>query len=217
VQETLGPTRVAVVDDGSAYGLPLADSIGRRLGAAGAAVSQASVDPELTDFTSVLASIRAVDAVVLAWQSPAQAQVFAEQFRALNKRAAIVGTDALEAEAFTLEGTYFAAPLPDVRAFAQNARLLERFRRRYGTFTTLLGPPAYAAAQAAILAVRNACRDGRASRAEVARWLGRTFVPGSILGSTIAFTDRGDVRGARFSIFRIENGVKKLVQRRINK
>jgi branched-chain amino acid transport system substrate-binding protein len=213
VRTTLAATRVVVTDDGSAYGLPHADALERKLVAAGAVVTRMTVDPELDDFSVVLATIRATtDAVVLAWQQPDRALVFAGQLRLVNKRAAVVGTDALDSAEFNLEGAYVAAPLPDVRAFEHNTSLLARYRKRYGQFSTALGPPAYAAAQAAILAVRNACRDGTASRAEVRTWLRRTYVPESILGRTIAFTDRGDVRGAKFSLFRIESGVKRLVQ-----
>ena len=213
LRKTLSATRVVVTDDGSAYGLPLADSLERKLVAAGSTVTRMTVDPELDDFSAVLATIRTTtDAIVLAWQQPDRAHVFADQLRVLNKRAAVVGTDALDTAAFNVEGAYVAAPLPDVRAFEYNTALLARYRKRYGPFSTALGPPAYAAAQAAILAVRNACRDGKANRAEVRTWLRRTYVPESILGWTIAFTDRGDVRGAKFSLFRIENGLKRFVQ-----
>ena len=209
----LGAADVVVADDGSAYGLPLGDAIEHRLGAGVAKVTRMTVDPELADFSPVVTAIKAkTDAVVLAWDEPERAKAFADQLRAVHKRPVIVGTDALDAAAFDVERAYVTAPLPDVRAFPGNGDLLAGFRKRYGPFSTALGPPAYAAAQAAILAVRNACRDGWATRAEVRRWLRRTYVPSSILGSTVAFTPRGDLRGARFAVFRIENGVKKLVQ-----
>ena len=218
VQKTLGARKAAIVDDGSGYGVPIADSLEHRLTSAGVGVTRLTTDPELTDFAAVLAAVKpAVDVVVLAWQAPAQAQVFADQLRATNKRAVVVGTDALDATAFKLEGAYVSTPLPDVHVIQRNAAFLARYRKLYGPFSTTLGPPAYAAAQAAILAVKNACRDGTATRAEVKKWLRRTFIPESILGSTIAFTDRGDLRGARFSVFRIENGTKRLVWGAVNK
>jgi branched-chain amino acid transport system substrate-binding protein len=213
IRKTLAAARVVVTDDGSAYGVPLADALEKKLAATGVAVTRMTVDPELDDFAPALTTIKAnADVVVLAWQQPDRAQVFADQLRAINKHAAVVGTDALDAVPFKLEGAYVSAPLPDVRAFERNADLLNRYRKRYGQFSTALGPPAYAAAQAAILAVRNACRDGKATRSEVRTWLRRTYVPDSILGNTIAFTNRGDVRGARFSLFHIESGMKRLVQ-----
>jgi hypothetical protein len=101
--------------------------------------------------------------------------------------------------------------VPNVSAIEENADLLGRYRARFGPFTTKFGPPVYVAAQAAANAIRNACRDGQATRAEVVEWVRRTFIPRSLLGTRIQFTARGDVRGAKFSIFKRESGVWKMV------
>ena len=59
-------------------------------------------------------------------------------------------------------------------------------------------------------AIRTACNDGRVTRSEVTRNVRRTNVP-SILGGRVRFTARGDVRGAKFYIFRVTNGNYSLV------
>ena len=95
---------------------------------------------------------------------------------------------------------------PDIRAIAGNAA----FIKGYGaTFVSNFGPPMYVATQAAIAAIRKACADGDATRAEVQRNLRATFIPKIVLGGNLRFTARGDRKGAKFFIFRLGPGGKK--------
>ena len=61
-------------------------------------------------------------------------------------------------------------------------------------------------------AILKACADGDATRAEVTRNLRTTFLPKIILGGNLQFTPKGDVKGSKFYIFKVQaNGTKKLV------
>jgi ABC-type branched-subunit amino acid transport system substrate-binding protein len=53
-------------------------------------------------------------------------------------------------------------------------------------------------------AITKACADGEVSRAEVVKLVRATNTP-SILGGTIRFTPRGEVRGGTFFIAKITN------------
>jgi len=149
---------------------------------------------------------RNVDVVFVPWQTAASVQVFGKQLREQGKRAIIFGSDAAYSGDFTIPGSYVSAFAPDVRGISGNAA----FIAGYGTpFVSIFGPPAYVATQAAILAVRKACADGRATRAEVRQQLRETRIPRTVMGGGLQFTARGDRKGATFSIFRLGAGGKK--------
>ncbi len=209
----LGARRVLVLDDGSAYGVPLADAIQANLRGRGAEVTREAAAPDESDLASLVAHVRpTTDAVVLAWQAAARATAFAQQLRTSGRRASVFGTDALDVPEFRPNSAYVSALLPDVRELQANEAFVKRYRARFGDFESRFAPPMYVATQVALTAVRNACRDGRASRAEVRAALRRTSLPRTILGWPVRFTPRGDLRNARFSVYRIENGVKRLVR-----
>ncbi len=65
------------------------------------------------------------------------------------------------------------------------------------------------ATQAAIGAIKKACADGNATRAEVQKQLKATLLPKTILGGNLQFTAKGDVKGAKFYIFKLGAGGKK--------
>ena len=100
---------------------------------------------------------------------------------------------------------------PDIRAVAGNAA----FIRGYGApFVSNFGPPMYVATQAAIAAVRKACADGDATRAEVQKDLRATFIPKIVLGGSLRFTAGGDRKGAKFFIFRLGPGAQRRLSAR---
>ena len=84
------------------------------------------------------------------------------------------------------------------------------FIEGYGTrFVSNFGPPVYVATQAAIAAIRKACADGAATRAEVQKHLKATFIRRIVLGGNLRFTARGDRKGAKFSVFKLGAGGKR--------
>jgi branched-chain amino acid transport system substrate-binding protein len=200
---------VFIVDDQSAYSKALAKGVEWRLKAGGVNVTRASVSQRMTDFSTVVTSVGSeIDVVFLPWQIAASAQIFGQQLKKLGSDAVIVGSDGLDSRDFKLPGSYVSAFAPDIRQIAGNAS----FVAGYGAgFTSNFGPPLYVATQAAILAIRKACADGDATRAEVQRNLRATFIPKIVLGGSLRFTARGERKDAKFSIFRIGPGGRKVL------
>jgi ABC-type branched-subunit amino acid transport system substrate-binding protein len=193
--------------------VPLSQSVARGLEARNINVDRESVAADETDFSSIVANVgNNVDVVVFATQTPSAAQTLSQQLREQGKRAVVFGTDgAYSPTQYKPNSGYVSSFANDLR-FLQSARSIVRAYNRYsrnrafGTF----GPPSYMATWVAMNAIRNACSDGRVNRAEVTRNVRSTNVP-SILGGRVRFTTRGDVRGAKFYIFRVTNGNYALV------
>src|ERR671935_115411 len=105
---------VLVVDDRSAYSIPLADTVQRLLRAGGANVRRDSVGQTQVDFSPVISKVnRNTDAVLLPWQNPAKAQLFGVELRGRGKAATVFGTDGLFSTDFTLAGSYVTVFAPD--------------------------------------------------------------------------------------------------------
>ncbi len=199
--------RVAIVDDGSGYSRGLAGRVQASLRASGLSVTRLSAGRETTRFAPLAAQVPAnADVVFVPWQVAANAQAFGEALRRAGKEADLVGSDAVDSGDFTLAGAYVTSFAPDVRVLPGN----EAFVRGYGgRFVSRFGPPAYVATQAAILAIRKACADGEATRAEVERNLRGTAIRRIVLGGGLRFTKRGERAGATFAVFRIGPGGKR--------
>jgi branched-chain amino acid transport system substrate-binding protein len=209
IRNTLRADRIVVVDDQTSYGQPLADAVAaqlRRLGAS--TVTRESARQQQTDYSALVSSIpRDTQIVFLAWQVAADAQLLARQLREQGRAARIFGSDGLFAPGdFNVNGSFVSSFAPDIRNRAANRQLVASYNRRFGTNWGTFGPPVYLAVQIAHRALRIACRDGNASRAEVRLAIARTRLASSVLGMPIRFTARGDVVGARFFIFEIRDG-----------
>ncbi len=200
---------VLVVDDRSTYSTALARGVQSKLAARGVDVTRTSVSQKATDFSSLVATVGPkVDVVFLPWQIAASAQIFGRQLKEHGRKAVIVGSDGLDSGDFRIPGSYVTAFAPDIRAIAGNDAFVEGYG---GTFVSNFGPPMYVATQAAIAAVRRACADGDATRAEVQRNLRATFIPKIVLGGSLRFTARGDRMGAKFYVFRLGAGGSKVL------
>ena len=210
IRQRLKATNVLIVDDRTTYSKALAAGVQSKLKAGGVKVTRDTVSQTTTDFSSVVATIGPkIDVVFLPWQIAAGAQLFGQQLRTLGRKVIIVGSDGLDSGDFTIPGSYVSAFAPDIRAIAGNAAFINGYR---ADFVSNFGPPMYVATQAAIAAIRKACADGDASRAEVQKNLRATFIPRIVLGGNLRFTPRGDRKGARFFIFRLgPGGAKTLV------
>ncbi len=202
--------RIWIIDDQSAYSVPLADEAERRLDAkSGVTVTRESVNQDQTDFSSLIARIPVNTQVIfLPWQLAARAATFFQQLRQQGKSATVIGSDGLDASEWyaAANGQYFSAFAPDLKRFKDKATkaLVATYVKRYGKFSTTFGPPTYEAMRVATFAIKAACKDGKASRGEVLQKMRQLRFKG-ILGYTISFRN-GDVSGAKFFIFKIQNG-----------
>lgn len=207
IRQILKAKDVFIVDDQTAYSKPLANGVQANLRAGGVKVTRNSVNQKVTDFSSLVSKIGdQIDVVYLPWQIAANGQIFGQQMKEQGKSAIIVGSDGLDSGDFKIAGSYVVAFAPDIRGIKGNAAFIRGYGKK---FVSNFGPPTYVATQAAIAAIKKACADGNATRAEVQKQLKATFLPKIILGGNLQFTARGDVKGAKFYIFKLGAGGKK--------
>jgi branched-chain amino acid transport system substrate-binding protein len=207
VRQVLKAKEVFIVDDQTAYSRPLANGVQANLRAGGVKVTRNSVNQKVTDFSSLVSKIGdEIDVVYLPWQIAANGQIFGQQMKEQGKKAVIIGSDGLDSGDFKIQGSYVVAFAPDIRGIKGNAAFIRGYGKK---FVSNFGPPTYVATQAAIAAIKKACADGNATRAEVQKQLRATFIPKTVLGGNLQFTARGDVKGAKFYIFKLGAGGKK--------
>jgi branched-chain amino acid transport system substrate-binding protein len=204
---------VVVIDSQDDYSTALAPAVAYRLRLKGVKVERESVAATDTDFSSVVTNIgNDVNAVVFATQTASAAQALSQQLLEQGKRAPVFGTDgAYSPSQYKPRLGYVSSFANDLHFVRTGASLIRQYNafsknKTFGTF----GPPSYMAAWVLMSAIDTACKDGKATRAEVTANVRRTRVP-SILGGTLRFTKRGDVAGAKFYIFKIANGKYSLV------
>jgi hypothetical protein len=130
----------------------------------------------------------------------------------------ILGSDGLDSGDFisVANGSYFSAFAPDIRR-TRNAtirRIINGYTAQFGAraFQSNFGPPMYLATQVAFLALRAACSDGDATRAEVLAQLPRVRIAPTLLTSSFRFNRNHDPRTARFYLFRVVGGRAVFVQ-----
>jgi branched-chain amino acid transport system substrate-binding protein len=207
IRQVLKAKEVFIVDDQTAYSRPLANGVQANLRAGGVKVTRNSVNQKVTDFSSLVSKIGdEIDVVYLPWQIAANGQIFGQQMKEQGKKAVIIGSDGLDSGDFKIQGSYVVAFAPDIRGIKGNAAFIRGYGKK---FVSNFGPPTYVATQAAIAAIKKACADGNATRAEVQKQLRATFIPKTVLGGNLQFTARGDVKGAKFYIFKLGAGGKK--------
>jgi branched-chain amino acid transport system substrate-binding protein len=199
---------VMVVDDQESYSTGLADIVGQSLSGKGVKVDRESVSQKATDFSSLIAKVDSNTKVVfLPFQVASEAQLFAQQLQAQGKTAIAFGSDGtFDSSKFTVNGSYISFFAPDVTTIPADASIVKAFHKQYPGATSPFGAPNYVLAQAYANAVTTACKDGKGSRAEVRKDFAKVSLPNTILGGPVRFTAKGDVAGAKFHIFKIEDG-----------
>jgi branched-chain amino acid transport system substrate-binding protein len=199
---------VVVIDSQDDYSTALAPAIASRLRAKGVTVQRESVAADETDFSTIVTNVPDdANIVVFATQTASAANTLSQQLIEQGKRALVFGTDgAYSPSQYKPRRGYVSSFANDLNLVGTARSLVNGYKRfsRGKTFGTF-GPPTYMAGWVAMRAISAACRDGRATRAEVVQQVRRTNIP-SILGGNVRFTARGDVRGAKFFIFEVTNG-----------
>ncbi len=201
-------SKVMVVDDQESYSTGLADIVQKALSGKGVNVDRESVSQKSTDFSSLIAKVDSSTKVVfLPFQVASEAQLFAQQLQAQGKSAVVFGSDGdFDSSKFTQNGSYISFFAPDVTTIATDAALVANFHKQYPGATSPFGAPNYVLAQMYANAITAACKDGSISRAEVRKDVLKVSLKSTILGGPMKLTANGDVAGAKFHIFKIENG-----------
>ncbi|MFL5911723.1 MAG: branched-chain amino acid ABC transporter substrate-binding protein [Gaiellaceae bacterium] len=201
-------SKVMIVDDQESYSTGLADIVQSSLKAKGVNVDRESVSQKATDFSSLIAKVDSATKVVfLPFQIASEAQLFAQQLKAQGKSAVAFGSDGtFDSSKFSVDGSYISFFAPDVTTIAADASIVKAFHKQFPGATSPFGAPNYVLAQMYAAAVTKACKDGKISRAEVRKDVLKVSLASTILGGPIKLTANGDVAGAKFHIFKIENG-----------
>jgi branched-chain amino acid transport system substrate-binding protein len=198
--------QVFVIDDQSAYSVPLANEVQKILNKAGVKTKRTSVKQAQSDFSSVITDIPSgTDLVYAPMQIPAKINLLGNQLKEQGKRITIFASDAGYSPDFKIVGSYFSTFGPDVRTFAQAQGMLNAFWAKYGKKAqiTTFGPLGYITGQVIVDAVAKACADGTATRAEVLANVRKTNLKSSVIGQPIKFTAKGERVGASFFTFKI--------------
>ena len=216
IRKTLKATRVWIVDDGGTYSHPIADRVERLLEIAGLDVTHDSVSQTSTDFSALVAKAPpGAQVVFLPWQVGSRAAAFYNEFRKQGKTATFVGTDKLDGQDWlgAAEGQYLSS-FADVKLLSSKyvSNVVGGYTSRYGDFKSTFGPPTFVATQVAAQAIHAACTDGKATRAEVLAKVRTTYLQTTILGYGIRFRASGDSAKAKFYVYKVVGGKRKLVQ-----
>jgi len=205
---TLKVKRVYIIDDQEAYSTGLADEVQALLKAKGVSVGRDGVSQQASDFSALINKIaRNTQLVYLPWQLPPKAKAFGEQMKALGRgRMKLMGSDGLFDPAFSGLGShvydsFFPVNPADKRVAA--------FKKLHGGKAELFGAPSYMATQVVAGAIDRACKDGKASRAEVRKQIKKTnvSVKTSLLGLPLRFDKNGDMVKRPFGIYHSVKGV----------
>ena len=203
----LKASRVYVIDDQEVYSQGLADGVEAILKKRGVTVTRDSISQQDSDFSSHIAKIPGNTQVIyIPWQLAPQAQAFGQQLKAAGKgNIALFGSDGLFSPDWTIAGSYDSFFPVD-----SSSALVTAFEKAHKGDGEFFGAPSYVAAQVATLAITKACADGKATRAEV-----RKYVPtikigkqASLLGTPVAFQKAGDLRFGGFGIYQIQSDGK---------
>jgi branched-chain amino acid transport system substrate-binding protein len=199
---------VMLVDSAEAYSVPLISLMTNLLRAANVNTDRQSQPAAQTDFTSLANRAVAQRAKVVAWagQVASNAQLFLQQLKARGFTGDFIATDgAFDSTNFKVPGAYISSFSLDINDVPVARPFVNQFERRFGD-TISFGAPSFVAVQMMAMGLSNACKDGKVSRTEVRREIGKVSIRNSLLGAPIAFDKAGDVKGGvGFSIFRIGN------------
>jgi ABC-type branched-subunit amino acid transport system substrate-binding protein len=199
---------VMLVDQAEAYSVPLISLMTNLLNTAGVKTDRQSQPASQTDFTSLAnrAVAQKAKVVALGTQVASNAQLFLQQLKARGFTGEFIATDgAFDSSNFKVPGAYISSFSLDIHDVAVARPFVTEFERRYGE-TISFGAPSFVAVQMMAMGLSNACKDGKVTRSEVRKEIGKVSIKTSLLGAPIAFNKSGDVKGGvGFSIFRIGN------------
>lgn len=207
---TLGAKKVVVIEEKTDYGTGIAKSVSEALTAAGVTNEVIAVPEKKKSYDDVVAKVGDdVDVVFVTFQVAAKSEQVAQSLIKSGKKAVVFGSDGSFSSDFKTPGAYVSAFAPDIKGIDAASDVAARFQEAYGDFGTF-GPPVYVATQAVLQAAQRACEAAGASadRAGVLAELPNTNIAGSILGGDIAFDEKGDVAGAKFYIFKMDESGK---------
>jgi len=201
----LKATRVFIIDDQEAYSQGLADGVQDILKRRNVDVTRDSVSQDTSDFSSLIAKIPSnIQVIYIPWQKAPKGQAFGDQLKAKGKGGiTLFGSDGMfDPSSFKIAGSY-VSNFP----IAPGNPVVKAYTKAHGGDGEYFGTPSYVAMQVLVGAVTKACADGRATRAEVRKFIPKTNIPAatSLLGIKIDFQANGNLRHGGFGIYKIQS------------
>lgn len=216
LREELGIERLFLIDDQTAYAVNINEQVTEvftDLG--GEVVGSASISQDDQDFSALVTRIAALDAeaIFFAGQVASQGALLANQLQEQGVEVTLFGTDGFffptefieEADGAT-EGAYVSVFAPDIRSLESSSEIVERYTERFDDNFGSFGPPTYAAAMVVLEAMQRAYENGDLSRETVLAEVAATDQELTVLGGPLRFDENGDVEGAAFYIFQVQDG-----------
>jgi len=206
---TLKLTRLAVIDDRTAYGQGLADAFAMTVKAEGGVVAKRDFTTDkAVDFRGILTSIRAAKPQAIFYGGyDAQAGPMAKQMKELGIDVPLLGGETINTARFlelagpTAEGHIASTPGAALEKRPGGKAFAERYRARYKQEIGLYAPYFYDAVMVLAAAMQRAGTSNPAKYLPTVRNLKHSGVT-----AEIAFDNSGELRQGLLSIFRVQGG-----------
>ena len=212
--QTLGLSKLAIIDDRTAYGQGLADVFEKTAIELGATVVKREFTTDKSsDFNAILTSVKGSDAQLLFYGGmDAQGAPMVKQMRALSITIPFMGGDGVYTAEFLklagsdAEGVIGSLPGIPLASMKGGPEFKQRFEAKYGVIQ-LYAPYVYDATRMMAKAMQQANSIDPAQYRAV---LATMEYPG--LTSTIRFDAKGDLVNSPVSLYRVHNGVWEFLQ-----
>ncbi len=212
--KNLKAKEVTVIEEKTAYGTGLAQAVVSTLKTLKVKVTNIAVNEKGADYAAVVTRIsKTTNVVFVTFQDGAKSEQVAQELIKQKKKAVVFGSDGSDQPTFKTPGAYVSGFAPDVTTIAAASSVVAAYKSTYKADVTTFGPPAYVAAQVIVEAAGRACAAGKPNdRAAVLAEIAKTNIKQTIMGSPLAFTANGDVKGGRFYIFQTQaDGKRKTI------
>lgn len=204
----LGATKIAIIDDRTAYGQGLADEFEKAAKASGAQiVAREYTTDKSTDFMAILTKIKSVKADLLFYGGmDAQGGPMMKQVRGLGLTVKFLTGDGASTPEFIklagvdAEGAYSSLPGMPLEKMPGGKAFGEKFTAKYGQIQ-LYAPYCYDAVNVMIAAMQQA------DSTEPAKYLPKlASITFEGVTTKIAFDEKGDLKGGVITIYQVKNG-----------
>jgi branched-chain amino acid transport system substrate-binding protein len=200
---------IAIVDDRTAYGQGLADVVEKVAKEKGLkVVAREFTNDKATDFAAILTKVRATKPdVVMYGGMDATAGPLAKQMKQLGIKAKLLAGDGVCSPEFIKLAGDAAGILTcsmageAVEKLAKGEEFKTKYKAKFNTEVQVYSPYSYDAIYVIADAIKRA---GKADRASITAAMPATNYTG--LTGTIAFDEKGDIKGGAISMFDIKDG-----------
>jgi len=207
--DSLKAKTIAILDDRTAYGQGLADVVERVAKEKGMkVVAREFTNDKATDFNAILTKVRATKPdVVMYGGMDATAGPMAKQMTQLGIKSTFLAGDGVCSPEFIklagdASGSLHCSQAGEaVEKLAKGTEFVEKYKKRFNSEVQVYSPYSYDAVYVIADAIKRA---GKVDRASITAAIPATKYDG--LTGTVAFDDKGDVKGGAISMFKVVNG-----------